>query len=89
MSEAYYSHVLFKNLNVISDSRVCSFPCRYQKCRREMAFVLHDFEDRCSKRVYVQPNALKARTVIIFAGYVYDGVFLYCPFSHEMPWMRF
>ena len=22
------------------------------------------------------------------AGGVFDGVFLYCPFSHRMPWMR-
>ena len=22
------------------------------------------------------------------AGDVYDGVFLHCPFSHEMSWMR-
>ena len=25
---------------------------------------------------------------LVAAADVYDGVFLCCPFSHEMPWMR-
>ena len=31
---------------------------------------------------------MEAAVHLAVAGGVFDGVFLYCPFSHEMSWMR-
>ena len=35
-----------------------------------------------------RPTLLKIAVHLAVAGDGYDGVFLCCPFSHEMSWMR-
>ena len=65
------------NLKIISDSRIryivskgpkYRFPSRidFKKCREEIASALNDFGNRCCKREYVEPNALKEWKVSIF-----------------------
>ena len=65
------------NLKIISDSRIryivskgpkYRFPSHIdlKKCREEIASALNDFGNRCCKREYVEPDALKEWKVSIF-----------------------
>ena len=53
--------------------------------------VIYKYKNRLKSMLIVKPagDHLYGKSVhLTVAGDVFDGVFLCCPFSHEMSWVR-